>query len=39
MGGAINEDPNPIYQVTAYQTDTDPPNATAAVAIDTIFRP
>lgn len=39
MGGAINEDPNPIYQVTAYQTDSNPPNATAAAAIDTIFRP
>lgn len=38
MGGAVNEDPNPIYQVTAYNTDT-PTNPTAATAIDTIFRP
>lgn len=38
MGSAVNEDPNPIYQVTAYNTDT-AANPTAATAIDTIFRP
>lgn len=38
LGGAINQDPNPIYQVTAYRTDDDS-NPTAASAIDTIFRP
>lgn len=41
MGMPVNEDPNPIYQVTVYMTDrpglTDIP--TAAAAIDTIFRP
>lgn len=48
MGGAVNEDPNPIYQVTAYatdQTDLDTgvgvvrPGATSASVVDTIFRP
>lgn len=38
MGRPVNEDPNPIYQVTAYSTDDDD-NATAGAAIDTIFRP
>ncbi|TWI00212.1 type IV pilus assembly protein PilX [Luteimonas cucumeris] len=38
MGGPINEDPNPIYQVTAYSTDFDE-NPSAGAAIDTIFRP
>lgn len=38
MGRPLNEDPNPIYQVTVYQTDDDA-NRTAATAIDTIFRP
>ena len=38
MGGAVNEDPNPIYQVTAYRVD-DPANPTAQAVIDTIFRP
>lgn len=38
MGGAINEDPNPIYQVTAYHVD-DLDNPTAQAVIDTIFRP
>lgn len=39
MGVApVNEDPNPIYQVTAYMSD-DNTNPTAATAIDTIFRP
>ena len=38
MGGAVNEDPNPIYQVTVYTTD-EPGNPTAATAVDTIFRP
>jgi len=38
MGGAVNEDPNPIYQVTAYRVD-DPANPTARAVIDTIFRP
>lgn len=48
MGLAVNEDPNPIYQVTAYATDrTDldtvvglaRSTATSASTIDTIFRP
>lgn len=34
----VNEDPNPIYQVTTYSTDSDS-NASAAAAIDTIFKP
>ncbi len=38
MGAPVNEDPNPIYQVTSYKTDRDP-NPSAASAIDTIFRP
>ncbi len=38
MGAAVNEDPNPIYQVTAFHVD-DPDNATAQAVIDTIFRP
>lgn len=38
MGRPLNEDPNPIYQVTVYHTD-DNTNRTAATAIDTIFRP
>jgi type IV pilus assembly protein PilX len=38
MGGPLNEDPNPIYQVTVYNTDF-ATNPTAATAIDTIFRP
>lgn len=38
MGGAINEDPNPIYQVTAFRVD-DADNPTAQAVIDTIFRP
>lgn len=38
LGGAVNEDPNPIYQVTAYRVD-DPANPTAQAVIDTIFRP
>lgn len=41
MGGPINEDPNPIYQVTVYMTDRPlvGQTPTAATAIDTIFRP
>ena len=38
MGRAVNEDPNPIYQVTVYSNDFDT-NPTAAAAVDTIFRP
>lgn len=38
MGGAVNEDPNPIYQVTAFHVD-DLDNPTAQAVIDTIFRP
>ncbi len=38
MGRPLNEDPNPIYQVTVYHTDVNT-NPTAAAAIDTIFRP
>jgi len=38
MGAAVNEDPNPIYQVTAFRVD-DPTNPTAQAVIDTIFRP
>ncbi len=34
----INENPNPVYEVTAYMTD-DPTNPAAATAVDTIFRP
>lgn len=48
MGAPLNEDPNPIYQITAYSTDAvdlDPgvgnprPSPTSSAAIDTIFRP
>lgn len=48
MGFAVNEDPNPIYQVTAFATDrTDLDNtvgttrdeASSTSTIDTIFRP
>ncbi|MEZ0469634.1 pilus assembly PilX family protein [Luteimonas salinilitoris] len=48
MGRPLNEDPNPIYQITAFATDEadlDPdigiprPEATSAATIDTIFRP
>lgn len=46
MGGPINEDPNPIYQVTAFATDgvnlgapASPGTPSSSVAIDTIFRP
>lgn len=38
MGAPVSEDPNPIYQVTSYNTDRET-NASAAAAIDTIFRP
>lgn len=38
MGEAINEDANPIYQITAYNTDKSGDEA-ADGAIDTIFRP
>lgn len=38
MGAPVNEDPNPIYQVTVYRVDN-PTNPSAAAAIDTIFRP
>ena len=38
VGGPINEDPNPIYQVTTFRVD-DPTNPTAQAVIDTIFRP
>jgi len=34
--GPINEDPNPVYQVTVYATNA---AATANAAVDTIFRP
>jgi len=34
--GPINEDPNPVYQVTIYATS---PAASADAAVDTIFRP
>lgn len=33
-----NENPNPVYQVTAYMTDSQT-NPAAATAVDTIFRP
>lgn len=48
MGGPVNEDPSPIYQITAYATDAvdlDPdvgtarPTPSSAATIDTIFRP
>ena len=38
MGAPINEDPNPIYQVTTYSTDNGS-SASASAAIDTIFKP
>ncbi len=38
MGEAVNEDANPIYQITAYNTDTSDDSA-ADAAVDTIFRP
>lgn len=38
MGGELDEDPNPIYQVTVYATDL-PVASGADAAIDTIFRP
>ncbi|MEE7546044.1 pilus assembly protein [Xanthomonas sp. Kuri4-1] len=38
MGSAVNEDANPIYQISGYQTDQSD-NASADAAIDTIFRP
>lgn len=34
--GPVNEDPNPVYQVTIYATNE---AATANAAVDTIFRP
>ncbi|MBO9715979.1 MAG: pilus assembly protein [Pseudoxanthomonas sp.] len=34
--GPVNEDPNPVYQVTVYATNQ---AATANAAVDTIFRP
>lgn len=34
--GPISEDPNPVYQISAYATN---PAATAEAAVDTIFRP
>jgi len=37
MGAPVNEDPNPIYQITAYSPDA--ANPTAAAVVDTIFRP
>lgn len=39
-GGALEENPNPVYQVTAYATDPDSAEGAGAdAAIDTIFRP
>lgn len=38
MGTPVSEDPNPIYQVTSYNTDR-VANPSSASAIDTIFRP
>lgn len=38
MGEKLEEDPNPVYQVTAFSID-DPANAGANAAVDTIFRP
>lgn len=38
MGRPVNEDPNPIYQITVFSTDFDT-DATSGAAIDTIFRP
>ncbi len=41
MGAPVNEDPNPIYQITAFATDREGADtvATSASAVDTIFRP
>jgi len=40
MGEPVNEDPNPIYQVTAYAADRAPGDSPSSDAvIDTIFRP
>lgn len=40
MGNPVNEDPNPIYQVTAYAADRAPGDSPSSDAvIDTIFRP
>lgn len=36
--GPVSEDPNPVFQVTAYQTDRDIDPSSAA-SIDTIFKP
>lgn len=38
MGEVVNDDPNPVYQITVYQTDQ-AENAVADAAIDTILRP
>lgn len=38
MGGAEEEDPNPVFQVTAFANDGTPANG-ASAAVDTIFRP
>lgn len=38
MGSELDEDPNPIYQITVYATDL-PVASGADAAIDTIFRP
>lgn len=38
MGQPVNEDPNPIYQITVFGTDGSGA-ASSATAIDTIFRP
>lgn len=39
MGAAVNEDANPIYQITAYNTDGTGGSESADSAVDTIFRP
>ncbi|MCL1499896.1 pilus assembly PilX family protein [Xanthomonas nasturtii] len=38
MGEPVNEDPNPVYQITAYNADGADGDA-ADAAVDTIFRP
>ncbi|PPU88451.1 hypothetical protein XpopCFBP1817_17645 [Xanthomonas populi] len=38
MGKVVNEDPNPVYQITAYNADGADGDA-ADAAVDTIFRP
>jgi type IV pilus assembly protein PilX len=38
MGEELDEDPNPVYQVTVFSTDA-PLNSGAVAAVDTIFRP